>query len=34
MSQPILSAEAVTKSFSLGKRQIPVLRGVDFAVQE
>ncbi len=34
MSSPILSAQEVTKSFSLGKREIPVLRGVDFAVQE
>ena len=34
MSIPVLAARGVIKSFSLGKRQIPVLRGVNFAVQE
>ncbi len=34
MSNPVLAAQGVTKSFSLGKREIPVLRGVDFAVNE
>ncbi len=30
----LLRAENVTKSFSLGRRQIPVLRGVDLSVRE
>ncbi len=30
----ILRAAAVTKSYRLGKREIPVLRGVDLAVEE
>ena len=31
---PILAAQGVTKSYFLGRREIPVLRGVDFAVAE
>ena len=30
----ILRAEQITKSYQLGKRQIPVLRGVDLSLQE
>ncbi len=33
MSAPVLSAEKVTKSYRLGKREIPILRGIDLAVQ-
>jgi lipoprotein-releasing system ATP-binding protein len=29
---PVLAARGVTKSYAIGKRQIPVLRGVDLAV--
>ncbi len=32
MSVPVLEARSVTKSFRLGKREIPVLRGIDLAV--
>jgi len=32
MSAPVLSADRVTKSFWLGKREIPILRGVDLQV--
>ena len=32
MTAPVLAAEGVAKSYALGKRQIPVLRGVDLAV--
>ena len=30
----LLRTENVTKSFALGRREIPVLRGVDLSVQE
>jgi len=33
MSPPILQATAVTKQFTLGKTKIPVLQGVDLALQ-
>ena len=33
MSEPILQATAVFKSYSLGKRQLEVLRGIDLTVQ-
>ncbi|MHC5064551.1 MAG: ABC transporter ATP-binding protein [Planctomycetota bacterium] len=33
MSQPILQADSVTKSFKLGKVEIPVLKGVDISLQ-
>ncbi len=33
MTDPILSAEGVTKTYRVGKREIPVLRGVDFEMQ-
>jgi lipoprotein-releasing system ATP-binding protein len=33
MSQPVLSAVGVTKTYRLGKREIPVLRGVDLQLQ-
>ena len=33
MSTPVLAAVAVTKSYRLGKQAIPVLRGVDLALQ-
>ncbi|MEQ1634189.1 MAG: ABC transporter ATP-binding protein [Planctomycetota bacterium] len=33
MNAPVLSAEAVTKSYWLGKREIPILKGVDLAVE-
>jgi lipoprotein-releasing system ATP-binding protein len=32
MTHPVISATALQKSYRLGKRQIPVLRGVDLAV--
>jgi lipoprotein-releasing system ATP-binding protein len=32
MSTPVLAASAVTKNYRLGKREIPVLRGVDLAL--
>ncbi len=32
MNPAVLSAHAVTKSYQLGKREIPVLRGVDLAI--
>jgi lipoprotein-releasing system ATP-binding protein len=32
MSAPVLSADRVTKSFWLGKREIPILRGIDLQV--
>ncbi|MBL8730701.1 MAG: ABC transporter ATP-binding protein [Planctomycetes bacterium] len=32
MSTPVLAAANVTKSYRLGKREIPVLRGVDLAL--
>jgi lipoprotein-releasing system ATP-binding protein len=34
MSTPVLAAAAVTKTYRLGGREIPVLRGVDFAVEQ
>ncbi|MBL9078039.1 MAG: ABC transporter ATP-binding protein [Planctomycetes bacterium] len=33
MSTPVLAAHAVTKHYRLGKREIPVLRGVDLTLQ-
>jgi putative ABC transport system ATP-binding protein len=33
MSAPVLEAIAVTKDYRLGKQPIPVLRGIDLAVQ-
>jgi lipoprotein-releasing system ATP-binding protein len=33
MSTPVLAATAVTKTYRLGKREIPVLRGVDLQLQ-
>ena len=33
MSAPVLAAASVTKSYRLGKREIPVLRGVDLSIQ-
>ncbi|MGE3173587.1 MAG: ABC transporter ATP-binding protein [Planctomycetota bacterium] len=33
MTAPVLSAEHVTKSYRLGKREIPILKGVDLQVQ-
>ena len=33
MNPPVLAAVAVTKTYRLGKQQIPVLRGVDLQVQ-
>jgi len=32
MSAPVLSADRVTKSFWLGKRELPILRGIDLQV--
>ena len=32
MTPPVLAAEAVTKHYRLGKREIPVLRGVDLSL--
>jgi lipoprotein-releasing system ATP-binding protein len=32
MKTPVLAAAAVTKSYRLGKREIPVLRGVNLAL--
>jgi len=32
MTQPILQAAGVTKSYRLGRREIPVLRGIDLAL--
>ncbi|MEY2981891.1 MAG: Lipoprotein-releasing system ATP-binding protein LolD [Planctomycetota bacterium] len=34
MTRPILEARAVTKSYAIGSRSIPVLRGVDLAIGE
>ncbi len=34
MSVPVLTARAVTKSYRLGKREIPVLRGVDLSIAD
>ena len=33
MTTPLLSAEFITKSYRLGGREIPVLRGVDFELE-
>jgi lipoprotein-releasing system ATP-binding protein len=33
MTPPVLAAQKVTKTYRLGKREIPVLRGVDLEVQ-
>lgn len=32
-ASPVLAARGITKSYRLGKREIPVLRGVDLALQ-
>ncbi|MCA8963441.1 MAG: ABC transporter ATP-binding protein [Planctomycetes bacterium] len=34
MSAPVLTARAVTKNYRLGKREIPVLRGVDLSIAD
>ncbi|MBX3463364.1 MAG: ABC transporter ATP-binding protein [Planctomycetes bacterium] len=34
MNPPVLEALAVTKSYRLGRREIPVLRGVDLAIAQ
>ena len=34
MTSPVLQAKGVTKSYRLGRREIPVLRGVDLSVAE
>ena len=34
MTPPVLAASGITKNYRLGKQSIPVLRGVDFAVQQ
>lgn len=34
MTPPVLAASGITKNYRLGKQSIPVLRGVDLAVQQ
>jgi lipoprotein-releasing system ATP-binding protein len=33
MTEPVLRAEGIAKSYSLGRREIPVLRGVDLSIE-